>query len=132
MSNGVRVAVLNVGDTKFNIVDDFNPKLENRQSIVGGYVRPLTIEKTADGREIQVWHNEDGKLAGLEPNFVIVTRSDSTVCDLVVGNVFITSSDSRGEITGLTDEDMDFLGKNFILDRLILTPFGMLRNSFWV
>lgn len=132
MVESIRIAVLNVGDTEFNIIDNFKPELENKQAIVGGYVRPLTIEKTADGREIQVWYNEDGKLAGLEPNFVIATRSNSTVCDLVVGYVFITSADSEGNLTGLTDEDLEFLDKNFVLGKLVLTPYGMMTNALLV
>lgn len=51
---------------------------------------------------VDLWVNEEGKLIGLKPNFMIFDGQD-----VAVGPIFFASSDEEGETVGLTDEQVE-------------------------
>ena len=51
---------------------------------------------------VDLWVNEEGKLIGLKPNFMIFDGQD-----IAVGPVFFASCDDEGETVGLTDQQVE-------------------------
>lgn len=74
--------------------------LESMQSLVGGYIEPVS-EVLGDPDDI-ILVNEEGKLNGSEPNRGIYDKSGNLL-DIIHGDFFICSSDGEN-FTGLSDE----------------------------
>lgn len=70
--------------------------LKSMQDLVGGYIEIEIINHDPD---ILLICNEEGKLNGLEANFVF--RGDH-----IVGTVFFARGNEDGEIVGLEDGDL--------------------------
>ncbi len=66
--------------------------LKAMQELVGGYVEHLLLNNGLD-----LWFNEEGKLTNLEPNIMIPGG------EVIVGSLFVSSSDTRGELIGLDE-----------------------------
>ena len=69
--------------------------LKAKQEIVGGYIEYFPF---INGYDIVL--NEEGKLEHLPANIVIHH-------DIVVGTIFISKANERGEDVGLTDEECE-------------------------
>lgn len=78
-------------------IKEIDGSLESMQSVVGGYIETLPLDR--DAKYIIVL-NEEGKLIGLDPNFQY-GRSD-----VIVGTVFICKN-GNGNLEGLTDEEAE-------------------------
>ena len=74
---------------------------------VNGYIEALRLSETCT-----LWINEEGKLQGLEPNFLL-TDTDGNTMDIVVGNVIFTGLDCEGNVVSLTDEDIELINDRF-------------------
>lgn len=77
------------------------------KSAVNGWIECVVV-----GDDIDMWVNEEGKLMGLEINFLatmLFWERYGTGTDIVVGDVFLTSNDGQGEATGLTETHIKFL-----------------------
>ena len=131
MSKPIKVAVLNVESQEFEIIDNFNHELENMQKVVGGYIEALTVHESDNGRELVVWLNEEGKLIGLEPNFVLAIKETGKVADIVMGNVLITAVNEKGDTAGLTDADVQTIKQIFEFGRSVVTPAGLVTKVLW-
>ena len=80
--------------------------LECLQKFVGGYIECVYIpqlEKFGDG--LSCFCNEEGKLIGLEKNFVLADEYGKPY-DYVVGAVVFCGCDDEGESIGLTDDQI--------------------------
>lgn len=120
MTNKIRVAIIKANDNKIIVKDDFIPTLDNMQKVVGGWLEALSIWEKGY-RRITIWLNGHGKLNSLPTNFVIVRKDNGKLLDVVMGDVLITSSDKDGDVVGLTDEELNFIRKNFHTN-VILSP----------
>jgi hypothetical protein len=79
-------------DGSRGLVEVENLSLETMKGIVGGYIETLPLIEVEDALFVL---NEEGKLEGLEPNFMYHGET-------VVGNVFICRQKGE-EMVGLTD-----------------------------
>lgn len=108
MKNEIRVVLVEAGNPEIRIIEKWEHSLENVQQFVGGYIEAIRVNES-----ITMWLNEEGKMQGLEPNFVLVNK-DVTVADTVVGNVLIAGTDSEGNDVSLTDEEITLLQEKFM------------------
>ena len=97
----MKIVVKNAGEKP--VVKEIKGELNEMQEIVGGYIEAFHVMD-----DILCVCNEEGKLIGLQPNFVLMN-------DVVVGNVFFVSA---GE------EDFESLNNEQIA--LLLRLFGFL------
>ena len=75
--------------------------LEALQEAVDGYIDIIGLED-----DICILLNDEGKLIGLEGN-------RSLGDDILVGNFYICGSDAEGNLTSLTDEEIEFYTEMF-------------------
>lgn len=108
MKNEIRVVLVEAGNPEIKIIEKWDHSLENVQQFVGGYVQAIRITDS-----ITMWMNEEGKLQGLEPNFVMVNEG-VTSTDTIVGNVLIAGTDSEGDDVSLTDQEIELLQEKFM------------------
>ncbi|MDA1509610.1 DUF3846 domain-containing protein [Bacillus cereus] len=106
--NYIRVVIVETGSPEIKIIEAWEHSLENLQQFVGGYIEPIRIDES-----ITMWLNEEGKMQGLEPNFVLVNKG-VTVADTVVGNVLIAGTDREGNTISLTDKEIEILQEKFM------------------
>ena len=98
-------AIVKRPDEPYGHVTNISNTLKNLQNIVGGHIQvvPLTGDTV-------IICNEDGKLQGLDKNFIM--RYGETIFDIIVGAVAIVGVD--GEDFG--DCQMDFSFWKKLLD----------------
>lgn len=82
MGEAIKVIVKQPND-KYGKPTKIVPSLENLQSVVGGYIEHVNL-----GDGLALICNEEGKLKGMEPNFVI-TSGLGYLIDEIVGPVII-------------------------------------------
>jgi hypothetical protein len=107
----------------FTICDMGKDTYEFMSKAVGGYIEHIYIESLGD--RIDMWGNDEAKLIGLEPTMVLMY--DGKPYDIVCGNVVFTTHNKRGDTTGLTEKDIDFLTKKIDEDGMMLTKYGFLQ-----
>ena len=93
MQNEIKVVI--VEPHKNPTITTIKTKLENLQEAVGGLIEIIDIED-----DVCILCNEEGKLIGLEGNRRL---SD----DILVGTFFVCGSNDEGELTSLTDSQID-------------------------
>jgi hypothetical protein len=79
------------------------------QERVGGWVELVT---TSEFGGVSVWLNEEGKVNGLAANHnaqKVLRRAGLSLFDTVVGPAVVTGIDYDGEITDLTDAQLEAL-----------------------
>lgn len=106
--NYIRVVIVEAGRPEIKIIEAWEHSLENLQQFVGGYVQAIRITDS-----ITMWMNEEGKLQGLEPNFVMVNEG-VTSTDTIVGNVLIAGTNQEGDDVSLTDQEIKLLQEKFM------------------
>ena len=93
MQNEIKVVI--VEPHKNPTITTIKTKLENLQEAVGGLIEIIDIED-----DVCILCNEEGKLIGLEGNRRL---SD----DILVGTFFVCGSNDEGELTSLTDSQIE-------------------------
>lgn len=93
MQNEIKVVI--VEPHKNPTITTLKNKLENLQEAVGGLIEIIDIED-----DVCILCNEEGKLIGLEGNRRL---SD----DILVGTFFVCGSNNEGELTSLTDSQIE-------------------------
>ena len=58
-------------DEKYGHVTNVSNRLENLQRTVEGYIEVVPVKQSADGKDIILLCNEEGKLRGLPHNFYL-------------------------------------------------------------
>ena len=89
------IKVLMVEPHKNPTVTTIKTKLENLQEAVGGLIEIIDIEDN-----VCILCNEEGKLIGLEGNRKLGD-------DILVGTFFVCGSNDEGELTSLTDSQIE-------------------------
>lgn len=89
-------------------VIEFEDKLENLQSLVGGYIEVFTLcSKENSEREIVLIFNEEGKFLFSKPNRTLVFSNG--MFDPIMGNIIVVASDVGVEdFDSLTDEEINY------------------------
>ena len=82
MGNSIKVILKNPGQ-KYGTPTHIVPSLKNLQKAVGGYIEQVNL-----GDGLVMICNEEGKMKGMEPNFVI-TSGLGYLIDEIVGPVII-------------------------------------------
>jgi len=90
------------------VADPLNPLAEIKMidpSSIGKEVKGWIqiVQMRGEGDVFNLWMNEEGKLQGLNPNFLIFGGHD-----ILLGNAVISKSDNEGEEIGLTEEEAGF------------------------
>lgn len=85
-------------------IREINNRLEDFQSIVGGYIEVYPIRTDLPLEDILIILNEEGKLMDLEPNMIVGN-------ELIVGNMIFVSEDN-GDFKSLSDDQLFFLKQN--------------------
>lgn len=93
MQNEIKVVI--VEPHKNPTITTIKTKLENLQEAVGGLIEIIDIED-----DVCILCNEEGKLIGLEGNRKLGD-------DILVGTFFLCGSNNEGEITSLTDSQIE-------------------------
>lgn len=81
---------------------------------VGGWIECAQIKE-----DIDLWLNEEGKLNGLEPNrlaTILFWERYGVGSDIIVGDVFLASSNSEGDTIGLSDAQKKYLTEQWRLE----------------
>lgn len=100
----IRVLHVPVGDQP--TIKEIDGSLKSQQSLVGGYIQLIAVDEAID-----MYLNEEGKLKGLEQNFLLMNKAQ--IVDVAVGDVFFASH--RGEsMASLTDEMIQEIVDRFI------------------
>lgn len=79
--------------------------LEAMQEAVGGYIDIVGLDDN-----VCILLNDEGKLIGLEGNRRIGS-------DIIVGDFFVCGSDEEGNLTSLSEEELDTYKKFFMSHR---------------
>lgn len=93
MANETKIRVLVYRPEQPSKVEEHGRDLEAQQALVEGYIESVPL-----GEGIFMTCNEEGKLKGLAPNFVLPG-------DLIVGTVFFHRVE-EAESASLSDEDI--------------------------
>ena len=93
MQNEIKVVI--VEPHKNPTITTIKTKLENLQEAVGGLIEIIDIED-----DVCILCNEEGKLIGLEGNRKLGD-------DILVGTFFLCGSNNEGELTSLTDSQIE-------------------------
>ena len=93
MQNEIKVVI--VEPHKNPTITTIKTKLENLQEAVGGLIEIIDIED-----DVCILCNEEGKLIGLEGNRKLGD-------DILVGTFFVCGSNDEGELTSLTDSQIE-------------------------
>lgn len=75
---------------------------------VGGYIENIPMLSLSG---LDMWCNEEGKLIGLMPTMALTYKGE--LYDVVCGNACILGHDSEGNMTGLSDENIERVKKVF-------------------
>ena len=81
-------AIVKRPDEQFGHVTNISNSLKNLQTIVGGHVETVSC-----GGSCVIICNEEGKIRGLEPNFMI---GKPPFMDMIVGEVAVVGVDGEG------------------------------------
>ena len=87
MEKKIRV-IIKRPDEEYGHVCNISKRLENLQKTVDGYIEAVPVTKSADGKQIIMLCNEEGKLKGLETNFWLYDEE-------IVGTVIICGVDGE-------------------------------------
>lgn len=93
MQNEIKVVM--VQPHKNPTITTLKNKLENLQEAVGGLIEIIDIEDN-----VCILCNEEGKLTGLEGNRALGE-------DILVGTFYVCGSNDEGELTSLTDSQIE-------------------------
>lgn len=93
MRNEIKVVI--VEPHKNPTITTIKTKLENLQEAVGGLIEIIDIEDN-----VCILCNEEGKLTGLEGNRALGE-------DILVGTFYVCGSNNEGELTSLTDSQIE-------------------------
>lgn len=76
-------AIIKRPDEAYGHVTWISNTLENLQRNVGGYIEPIALTKN-----LVIICNEEGKINGLQPNFIVGSRLHEVICgDVIVCGV---------------------------------------------
>lgn len=103
--------------THFPYVEPFNESLEALQEQVGGLIEHFIIDESLNDRRIDMWIDDEGKLKGHKPTFLLCDK-DGNPLDAIVGNCVFTKYDGDGNTFGLSQEDI-----NIVMSWLGTLPF---------
>ena len=95
----MKVIVKEVG--KLPRIEDIENTLQSLQTLVGGYIETVTLHDN-----VVLICNEEGKIAGLPPNFGIGG-------DTIVGTAVFVAHDGKGEFTDLDDWQVEDIMSRF-------------------
>ena len=87
MAEGKIRAIVKRPDEKFGHVTNISTSLKNLQKIVGGFIQTVTLTSNT-----VIICNEEGKIKGLEPNFIIGTAPFQ---DVIVGEAIVIGTDGE-------------------------------------
>ena len=87
MSEGKMRCIIKRPDETYGHVTNISTRLENLQRIVGGH-----IETVSCGGSSVIICNEEGKLLGLQPNFLI---GGPLFADMIVGDAIVIGVDGE-------------------------------------
>lgn len=120
----MKVLVLSNGQFK---LEDIPNTLDAIQEIVGGYIEIPYISNDLYKNGIDVIINDEGKLIdGMNKEIAVVEKSTGKVLDIIFGNCIFASHDEEGETVGLTEDQMDVIGK--LLDNsAMLNDYSIVR-----
>ena len=93
-------AIINNGEMVYQ--DGPLPKLADMQRAVGGYIECAFRWYMGNGVSASLYCNEEGKLKGLAPNFIL-----PEIRDIIVGPCVLVGEDDTGEVTELSQEELD-------------------------
>lgn len=93
MSEGKVRCIIKRPDEEYGHVTNISTSLKNLQNIVGGYIETLTLFDGIYGKRLILICNEEGKLRGLEPNFVCIPGGG--VPDCIVGDAIIIGAEGE-------------------------------------
>lgn len=97
---GLKILIVKPG--KQPEVATIDGSLHSMQTIVGGYIQEIMIE-----RDIALICNEEGRLRGLQPNRLVDGN-------MIVGTFFLANDNNFGEnYSSLTDEQINRMMKRF-------------------
>lgn len=92
-------------------MDKFDESLEALQHQVGGLIEHYIIDEKLNSRWIDMWIDEESKLKGLKPTFLLYHNGE--LYDYIGGPCVFTKYDEEGNTYGLNDDEMtavrDFL-----------------------
>lgn len=100
-------AIVKRTDEKYGHMTAVSNSLKNLQNIVGGHIEVVTL---MPDKGLVMICNEDGKLLGLEKNFI---WGVPPFHDVIVGDVIICGTDGED----FTDVPIDFKSWKFIIDK---------------
>ena len=98
-SAGDTVTVVIIEPQKEPYQKEMDNSLEAMQEIVGGWIESVGLERVKRGARISLIMNEEGKMAGLPFNRKINDLG------ILVGTIFITKHNSKGDTVSLSDEE---------------------------
>jgi hypothetical protein len=103
------VIIRTTGLTELVNLDEAKDQLKFMQEVVGGWIEAVDVQDN-----MTLWCNEEGKLMGLDPNYVAVSKTSAHEVlmpgDIIAGDVIITGgTGSDGETLGLTTEQVAVL-----------------------
>lgn len=109
-----------VGTNMEPFVIEFENKLENLQSLVGGYIQILNI-KVNGNRVITLIHNEEGKYYFSKANkYIIYEGSDWK--DFITGNIIVVATDEeKEEFVSLNEEEIEFYLKEMSKKEILIS-----------
>lgn len=84
-------------------IREIETSLKQYQQVVDGYIELVSIDWKSN---LMMVCDEEGKLNGKVPNFKLKN-------DIIVGTVFFTDITEDGELTDLSDDNIEFLRKAF-------------------
>lgn len=109
MSKMIRVVTKQEGMFKTPKVETVEHGYKTMQRLVtpegedsGGSMIECVYVQELSEHGIDLWLNEEGKVLGLKPNFMLFGGRD-----VAVGPVFFASVDDEGETIGLTDKQVE-------------------------
>ena len=87
MSDAKVRCIIKRPDEKYGHVTNISTSLKNLQKIVGGFIQTVTLTDNT-----VIICNEEGKINGLEPNFIIGTAPFQ---DVIVGEAIVIGTDGE-------------------------------------
>lgn len=109
--------------THFPYVEPFNESLKALQEQVGGLLEHFIINEGLNQLYIDMWIDDEGKLKGHKPTFLLCD-DDGNPVDSIVGNCVFTKYDTDGNTYGLTQDDI-----NEVMAWLGTLPFAPVRKN---
>lgn len=94
-SNGA-LKVVTYGDDSYEFL----------KTTLGGYIERVPL-RDFETKGIDLWVNEEGKLIGLNPSFMLTYNGEPY--DFLVGDVVFTRYTDDGDTISLTDDDIKFI-----------------------